>query len=139
MALPNVSGALKDWKQNITLIEIGFTQGADLKRIVVKKETPFIAVVQPASSFDLKTEPADLRGLEWIMVHIEANSPVILKLNDRIRWGQKEFSIKKLNNYTNSFLQANKGTFRSGSTYGYIEYRACEVNERNSVNYEIND
>ena len=139
MTLPNVSKALQKWKQDIVLIQISFTQGADLKKTIMKNEIPYKAIVQPLDSYKLKLESGGLRGLEWIMVHIEANSPVILKLNDRIKWGQKEFTIKELKNYANSFLQTNKDVFRSNNNYGYIQYIACELNEGNNTNYQIND
>jgi hypothetical protein len=139
MALPNVSTALSTWKQDITLIQITYIQEADLKKTTIKKETPFKAVVQPLSAFKLQKQPAELRGLESIMVHIEANSPIILKLNDRIKWGMKEFSIRAIKNYSNSFLQTNKDIFRSNNTYGYIRYEAHEINENNSINYQLND
>lgn len=139
MSLPNLSNALKNWKQDIVLIEVSKTQNENLTNTITTKETPFKAVVQPLSAFDINFQPAEMRGLEWIMVHIEANSPVILKLNDRIRWGFKEFSVKKVKNYTNSFLQTNKSVYRSQQTYGYIEYHACEMNVKNNINYTIND
>ena len=135
MALPNVYNALKGWEQDVVLIKTTTIEIDIGQYQTVTEENPFKAVVQPLSGYTIALKPQEQRAFEWIQLHVRNDAPIILNVGDRVFWLGKYYKILNEYNYSNAFVQPNQQTYNSLTTYGIMEYHACEINVNNNTSY----
>lgn len=107
-SLPNVSGALKTWKQKMTFYLITKTSVRyKQKETAVKMD--FFGVMQPLSSVSVERKPEGQRDWRWWRLHAEVGT--IMKLDDVVIYRDVQYRVRAYTDYRD---------------YGYVEYELTE-------------
>lgn len=102
--LPDVSGALFEWFQTITFIQIVKTI-INFQSVETQVPTTFQGVWQPFTDQQLTLKPEGQRSWKWFMLH--AQPSLILKPDDIVSYQGEKFRVMSKRDY---------------KEYGYIEY-----------------
>jgi len=102
---PQITSAFTGWESTILLVKIsqqiidGFVQD-------FAQQIPFRGVVQPLSAKQIALKPEGERAWAWLQIHIKADSPVKLDVNDRIMYNCRKYKVMARLDWTaNNFIE----------------------------------
>ena len=107
-SLPNVSGAMLDWFQTMTFVQVVKTV-VNFKIIETKVEINFMGVWQPASAQSVMMKPEGQRNWKWFTAHCEPT--VELGPDEVIIYSGTQYRVKSKMDYTQ---------------YGYVQYELVQ-------------
>ena len=106
--LPDVSGAMLNWFQNLT-IQLLTKTVVNYKVEETYVEVAFKGVTQVLNPDSLKLKPEGQRNWQWLQIHSEPS--LNLNLDDIIIYNEMQCRVMAKNDYT---------------SYGYIEYHIVQ-------------
>lgn len=106
--VPNMSGTLTSWMQNLTFNVIT-KEIVNYEVVEIAMDVAFKGVWQPLSPEKLKMKPEAQRSWKWIQVH--AHADLSLKNDDVIKYKSKQYRVMERLDYLE---------------YGYFEYHLVE-------------
>lgn len=107
-SVPNVSGAMMDWFQKMTFVEVK-KEMVNFQVCEIPYQVEFQGVWQPFSAQQLAMKPESQQAWSWFMVHTQTN--LELKLDDVFLYQAQQYRIMQKLNYM---------------IYGYYEYHIVE-------------
>lgn len=107
-SLPNLSGAMQNWTQQITFTVI---TKSTVNFVVKEVETDYTcpAIVQPFTSKQLQMKPEGQRAWNWQRIHSDIG--LQLTTDDRVKFLGTKYRVMQKWDY---------------SQYGYVEYDVVE-------------
>lgn len=102
---PQISSAFVGWESNLLLVTIT-QQIIDGLVQDTAQQIPFRGVVQPLSPKQIALKPEGQRGWAWLQIHIKADSPVKLNVNDRLMYNCEKYKVMgRLDYSANNFVE----------------------------------
>ena len=102
--VPDVSGAMQDYFQNITMTQI-VKSVVGFQAVETQNPWSFFGVIQPFSPRQLMLLPEGQRAWTWFTLHAEPS--VTLQVDDIMIWNGKQTRVMSRKDFT---------------LYGYVEY-----------------
>ena len=102
---PQISPDFSGWGSSLLLVQITQQIIDGLVQDIIH-QTPFHGVVQPLSPKQLMLKPEGERAWAWLQIHIQANSPVKLNVNDRIMYNCCKYKVMARLDYSaNNYIE----------------------------------
>ena len=102
---PQISSAFSGWESTIILVRIS-QQIIDGLVQDIAQQIQFRGVVQPLSAKQIALKPEGERAWAWLQIHIKADSPMKLDVNDRIMYNCRKYKVMaQLDWSANNFVE----------------------------------
>lgn len=103
--LPQITATFNGWESSLLLVRIT-QQIIDSIVTDIPHEYPFKGIVQPLSPKQIALKPEGERAWAWLQIHIRADSPLKLNVNDRIVYNKCKYKVMARNDYSaNNYVE----------------------------------